>query len=98
MEYIENVKILKNNLNISNQVKSFDSNEEKEIDVLPIHLLDIQESSKMIVKLVEDLKSTSILGEDMVNDTLLDIGEELKHILYHIHQSRFFKYVTYLNE
>ena len=97
MRYIEDLEILKKRLSDSIQVNSFDSEEEKEINVLPIHLLDIQESSIKIAKLIEELKSNSIEIE-MVEDILLDIGEELKHVLYHIHHSRFYKYVTYLYE
>jgi len=96
MEYFDSLERIKNVLDISNHVRSFDCKEEKEIDVLSVHLLDIQESSMKITKLINELKSNSFSNEDQVNDILFDIGEELKHILYHINESRFYKYTTYL--
>jgi len=39
-----------------------------------------------------------LLNEDLspeeLNEVLLDIGEELRHILYHIKDPRFFGYLT----
>jgi hypothetical protein len=48
----------------------------------------------LLPKLLENEEATS---EDL-NDTLHDIGDELRHILYHIHDTRYFGYLLDNNE
>ena len=56
-------------------------------------LSDIEESATLIL---QDLLPKLIGHEkpDDLLDTLFDIGEEFRHILYHINDPRFFSYLS----
>lgn len=93
MEYSEQLKLLTQNLKKSKRVNAFDNAEESESDTLAHSILDIEESCRTLLNnLFPKLKSTS-LSEDEINELLLDIGEELRHILYHIKDPQFYEYL-----
>ncbi len=93
MEYSERLKILTQNLRKSEKINSFDSAEERESDTLAHSILDIEESCRTLLNhLFPKLESTS-LSEEEINNLLLDIGEELRHISYHIKDPKFYEYL-----
>jgi len=93
MKYVEKLNVISENLRRSKKVNSFDSSHEKEADVLAYSLLDIAESSHLVLnKLLPKLVSDNV-SEEVVDETLLDIGEELRHILYHIRDPKFYAYL-----
>jgi hypothetical protein len=92
MEYSEKYNLLTKNLNLSNNVVSYNNNE-SEAERLSHGLLDIEESfNKIYNEIVPKLLSKN-LKIDEIDDLLLDIGEEFRHILYHINDSRYFEYL-----
>jgi|GEM_PF-2441971 len=84
---------LANTLSHSKRVSKFDSLSTKESEELAYTLLDIYESSKELVKLIKRLKNTDI-QEDLINDILNDVGDELRHLIYHINDSKFYSYIN----
>jgi hypothetical protein len=55
-------------------------------------LLDIEEASQAFVAKLTRLK-TENLDEAQVKNLLFDIGEDLRHVMYHISDMPFFKYL-----
>ena len=94
-DYPRKHSCLVSNLRKSKKVDSFDQGNHKESETLASCFLDVIESSSLIKnELVPKLMSNTIT-EDQIEDVLLDIGEEFRHILYHIKDS---KYYSYLHE
>lgn len=73
-------------------VSKFDSDNDPEAWRLAHSLIDLEESFKEILN-----NSLPVLrkadSEEEIHDALLDIGEELRHILYHIKDPKFFSYL-----
>ncbi len=93
MDYIQRLRIIAENVRKSKSVNSFDTNLEREADTISHALLDMQESFKIIEDLICKLHSKDISGED-IDSILLEIGEELRHIMYHIQDTRFYNYLN----
>ena len=93
MRYPEKLATLSKNLRKSKKVNSFDVDGEKEADTLAYALLDIEESCKsLITEQIPQLILTNT-SEEKIDEILLDIGEELRHILYHVKDPRFYEYL-----
>lgn len=74
-------------------VYKFDSVDEPEAWRLAHSLSDLEKTFKEILEnYLPALYEAD--GEEAVHDALLDIGEELRHILYHIKDTRFFSYLS----
>lgn len=74
-------------------VSRFDVTEEPQGSTIAHALSGIADSSSVILndllpKLFDETKST-----DELDDVLLDIGEELRHILYHIKDTKYYGYL-----
>ena len=92
MNYAEQTIIISEVLSISKQVTSLDSEKEKEASTLAHCFLDLQESfNKFNNELLPKINQN--LNEEEIDDLLLDIGEEFRHILYHIKDSKFYNYL-----
>lgn len=94
MNFGEKYKNIKEILNQSDKVKSYDSKEETESDILAHSLLDIEESCNKITNVLLPKLHDSNINQNDIDDILLDLGEELKHIIYHAKTP---KYYAYLN-
>lgn len=75
------------------EVSKDDQGTEKEAGVLVHAFGDLEESfrtflNKQLPSLMDDRNSPSELF-----DILLEIGEEFRHILYHIHDPKFYRYL-----
>lgn len=93
MEYAEKLNLITEVLSKSQKINSFNDGDEKECDILAHSLLDIEESSQEIVNnLLPKLLSEGI-SEEEIEDVFLDIGEELRHITYHIESPKFYRYL-----
>ena len=90
--YIENLNKLATILCKSSLVNSFDKDGEKESYKLAISILDIKDSIEEINKSIEAIQLH--MDEEGINDALWDIGEEFRHIIYHILESRFYNYLN----
>lgn len=76
---IKNSKVIKKNL----------PKWKHEADVIAISLLEIKQSFEKIYKdYIYRFKT-----ERKIDDILLDIGEEFRHVLYHIRDMKYFSYL-----
>jgi RHS repeat-associated protein len=74
------------------RLRTFGSHEDPESWALAHTLVDISESCEKICRsMVPALMRTQ--DEQAIEDSLHDIGEELRHIHYHIKLSRFYRYL-----
>jgi hypothetical protein len=79
-------------LSTSATVGSFDSGGESEAWALAHALIDMRDAFETINhELLERL--VTLTDDDAIHACLLDIGEELRHVLYHIDDSNFFAYL-----
>ncbi len=80
MEFSRELEIIATTLRKSEKVNSHDSEEEKESETLAHSLLDMEESFKVILnELLPRLRTNNLSGEE-VDDVLLDLGEEFRHM------------------
>lgn len=91
-EYTEKYKLLAERLSKIPQVTRYDTGEDKEAWTLAHALTDIEES---VIKFEEYLGrlAQQNLNDKEVYDILLDIGEEFRHVLYHIKDPKFYRYL-----
>jgi hypothetical protein len=76
------------------QVSRLDTGAEKEAWTLAHALLDLEESCRMLVdRHMPKLRQADLTADERYN-VLLEVGEELRHVLYHIKDPRFFKYLS----
>lgn len=98
-ERMERIKALANIFAMCEQVTRYDTATEKEAWTLAHALNDIEESFiKIFAEKLPLLMTSSVLTSAAINDVLLDIGEELRHILYHVNDPAFYRYLTHANE
>ncbi|GHT17522.1 hypothetical protein FACS189429_1790 [Bacteroidia bacterium] len=90
-QFVEKLNTLASVLNQSSLVNSFDVGKEKETYNLAVSLLDIKEAIENVNNQINLLQID--MTEDAINDILWDIGEEFRHILYHILHSKFYNYL-----
>jgi hypothetical protein len=74
------------------QVSRFDGPGHNEAWTLAHALVDIQESLERFKAVAAQLQEGSN-GVPEIKDRLLEIGEEFRHVLYHIRDPRFFRYL-----
>ncbi|MDQ1639479.1 MAG: hypothetical protein QOF62_2818 [Pyrinomonadaceae bacterium] len=87
------IKRLADRLSKCREVTKYDHGDEKEAGVLAHSFADLEESFKTFLneqlpRLLDDQATPSEMC-----DVLLEIGEEFRHILYHIHDPRFYEYL-----
>jgi hypothetical protein len=87
------VKKLADQLGKCPQVQALDEGEEKEAWTLAHSFSDIEESFLTILDGQLSRLLESELEASEVYDLLLDIGEEFRHILYHINDPKFYRYL-----
>lgn len=87
-------KRLAENLEKSQSVVKFNYGQDREAWILAHAFADLEQSfRKVLDEYFPKLMAPEIKSEN-VHDLLLDIGEELRHIMYHIKDSRFFDYLN----
>jgi hypothetical protein len=91
--YIDKYKCLVNNFRKLDKINSYDSDKEKESDTLANAILDIAESSSLIVNELVPKLTANDISESQIEDILHEIGEEFRHILYHIKDSKYYGYL-----
>jgi len=86
-------KILADRLSQIDSVSQFDAPGERQSETIVHSLTDMEKSFREIVdNLLPRLINES--DSEKLEDTLLDIGEELRHILYHITDPKYFSYLV----
>jgi hypothetical protein len=90
----EQIKALAERLMTCEQVVRYDTDEEKEAWTLTHTFSDLEKSfHTYLTDLLPRLCRGELSAAD-VCDTLLDIGEELRHILYHLEDTKFYAYIA----
>jgi hypothetical protein len=75
------------------EIRKYDTADEKQAWTLAHAFLDLAESfRKFLDQQLPKLERSSMDCEQM-NELLLDIGEEFRHILYHIQDPAFYAYL-----
>lgn len=74
-------------------VQRLDSETERQAWTLAVALGDLEQSFHAIVDTLLPKLLDPSLTEDEMLDTLLEIGEELRHIKYHIRDTKFYSYL-----
>src|SRR5882672_2354924 len=86
-------KALADRLSRCQNVTKHDEGEEKEAGILAHAFGDLEESFRAFLdEQLPRLMNDHASPEELV-DALLDIGEEFRHILYHIHDPKFYRYL-----
>jgi hypothetical protein len=87
------LKALAECLNRCEQVARYDTSGEKQAWVLAHSLLDLAGSFKTFLDdQLPRLRDTRLSCEQL-HDVLIDVGEEFRHILYHLREPEFFAYL-----
>jgi hypothetical protein len=75
------------------QVSSLDSDNEKEAETLTHAFADLEASFRVFLdEQLPRLLAREAKAED-INDILIEIGEEFRHILYHIRDPKYYRYL-----
>ncbi len=85
----DSIKKLSQRIKSSEVIAKHGQEWEDEETVLAISLLEIEESFRKIF----DVLLPRIESETRIDPVLWEIGEELRHIIYHIHDTRYFSYL-----
>jgi hypothetical protein len=83
---------LANILARSAKVRTFDSEGEQEAPRLAYSLGDIEESATTLLQLLSSLTDEKLAAAE-IEDLLQQIGEEFRHILYHMRDPKYFRYL-----
>jgi len=89
----EDWKSLAEKLSSLERVRRHDDADHNEAWTLAHAFADLEESSRKFLDVqLPKLVANDLTGEERL-DLLFEIGEELRHILYHIRDPRFYKYL-----
>jgi hypothetical protein len=74
-------------------VSQFDKSGEPQAATLAHSFTDLEKSFREFLQVLLPKLLDESLTADQLNDTLLDVGEALRHVLYHIKDPQFFGYL-----
>lgn len=74
-------------------VSKFDQPGEPQSATLAHSLTDLEKSFRTVTDVLLPRLLDRTVTPEQLNDALLDVGEELRHILYHIRDPKFFGYL-----
>jgi hypothetical protein len=97
-QFAANLSQMAQNLSVCEQVRQYDTSEEKEAWTLAHAFLDLTESFRKFSEEQLPKLSAGQMDSNQVNDLLLEIGEDFRHILYHIFDSRYYAYLRNLQQ
>lgn len=86
------LKLIADRLSSLEQVSRFDTPNEPQGYTLAHDFLDLAESFAATLILFNKLERGA-LGEEALKDLLHDIGEQLRHIRFHLDNSRYYDYL-----
>jgi K+/H+ antiporter YhaU regulatory subunit KhtT len=92
MEYIEKLKLMTSQLEKCSRVSKHSNDEENQADTLANAFIDIEESARKITTFVSELYNKELV-EESIDDLILDIGEELRQVLYHLNDTKVYDYL-----
>ncbi len=88
---MEKINQLYEKLKLTPSLNRANSHKDKEAYELAITLTDIGDSANEITSLIEEFSKKE--NPDDILEKLIEIGEELRHIVYHIRNSKFYDYI-----
>lgn len=92
-EFASELKALAERLSRCEHVTRYDTETEKQAWTLAHSLLDLAESFRTVLdEQLPKLRDEDI-GCEKIQDVLLEIGEEFRHLLYHIRDPKFYAYL-----
>lgn len=74
-------------------VTKFDTDQDKEAWTLAHSLVDLEGSFREVIETLIPKLMRALDEPTEVEDVLHEIGEEFRHILYHLRDPRFFRYL-----
>jgi len=86
-------KQLGDRLSKLSEVTKHDKGEHKEAWTLAHSFLDLEGAFRKFLDEYLPRLENSHLSDEEVNDLLLDIGEDFRHIIYHLNDPEFFRYL-----
>ena len=92
-EFAAELKRIAERLSTCEQVTRFDTAEDKQAWSVAHDLLDLAESFRTYLNEQFPRLTDRNLNAEELNGVLLDMGEEFRHILYHIRNSEFYAYL-----
>ena len=91
--FASDLKALAERLETCEQVRRYDTAAEKQAWTLAHNLIDLEGSFRAFLDNHLPKLKVENLSSEQINDLLLEIGEEFRHILYHIKDPAFFSYL-----
>ena len=80
-------------LSRSSKVNSYADKKNKESWTLAHSFNDLEESVKTLMNDLFPKLMADSMHENEINELFLDIGEEFRHIIYHIKDPNFYRYI-----
>jgi hypothetical protein len=94
----DNIKALAERLSECPDVTRYDGGDEKEAWVLAISFGELEGSfNKFLYEQLPKLTNNQATPSELY-EVLLDIGEEFRHIMYHIRDPKFYRYLDNAHE
>ena len=88
------LKALAEHLSTCKAVTKFDQGDEREAWTLAHAFGDLEESLRRLLEEQLPRLAEGQLEESEMHNLLLEIGEEFRHILYHIKDPKFYRYLS----
>jgi hypothetical protein len=92
MEFIEKLKLVTANLEKCTAVTKHSTEDENQADTLANALIDIEESMRLLDHQIAKLYLNDLAEGEIIN-LIHGIGEELRHILYHVKDTKVYDYL-----
>ena len=92
MGYIEKLNAIIKNLEKCQSGTKYSTVEENQADTLANSFLDIEEALNIIRDQIPKFYLNHLDASE-VDDLIFDVGEELRHILYHIYSTKVYDYL-----
>jgi hypothetical protein len=92
-DFAERIALLESQLRSVSKLQALSDSDHDEVVTVAHGLLDIEEATNAFSELVGRAVELDTMTEDQIDAWLADIGEELRHILYHIGDMRYYEYL-----
>ena len=98
MNYIDKLKAIKINLSKSKVVTVHNVKLEDQADTLANAFIDIEESMRVIINELLPKFYLNNLKQEEVENLIFEIGEEFRHIIYHIKDTKVYDYLKVIED
>ena len=89
----EDIDILADRFAVLKEVSQFDKDDEPAAWNIAYNFSELEGSFRKFVELHLPKLNSDDLSQDEIYEVLLDIGEEFRHILYHLRDAPFYGYI-----